>query len=165
MRRKHFDATLVLGDLVGYGAGAEPGRRRDPRARRAGLPKIRGNHDKVASGIEDGSNFNHAALAAARWTAEHLTAANLRFVRELERGPVVLPEGFTICHGSPLDEDQLRALDLRRVGDLLALQGDLVFFGHTHVPSLFVSQRRRDAGRAAARGRAARSSSSRASAT
>ena len=26
-------------------------------------------------------------------------------MRELPRGPLVLPEGFSICHGSPLDED------------------------------------------------------------
>jgi len=139
VRRKHFDATIVLGDLVGYGAA--PNQVVDAIREIAGpLWKIRGNHDKVASGIEDGANFNHAALAAARWTTEHLTAANLRYVRELEPGPIVLPEGFTICHGSPLDEDRyvLSIFDAWEIFSRFA--GDLVFFGHTHVPSLFVSR-------------------------
>jgi diadenosine tetraphosphatase ApaH/serine/threonine PP2A family protein phosphatase len=98
---------------------------------------VRGNHDKVVAGIEQGENFNHAALAAARWTAEHLTPGNLRFVRELPRGPVDLPEGLTICHGSPLDEDQY-LFSIFEAWDILgSYPADLVFFGHTHVPRVF----------------------------
>lgn len=139
VRRKRFDATLVLGDLVGYGAAPN----QVVQAIRD-LPgvvyRVRGNHDKVVSGIEDGSTFNHAALAAARWTAEHMTAANLRFVRELPQGPVTVPEGFTICHGSPLDEDQylLSIFDAWEV--FSRFSGELAFFGHTHVPSVFVAK-------------------------
>lgn len=139
VRRKRFDATLVLGDLVGYGAAPNqvveairdlPGQ----------VYRVRGNHDKVVAGIEDGSTFNHAALAAARWTAEHLNAANLRFVRDLPKGPTVLPEGFTICHGSPIDEDQylLSIFDAWEVFSNYA--AELTFFGHTHVPSVFVAR-------------------------
>jgi predicted phosphodiesterase len=139
VRRKRFDATLVLGDLVGYGAAPNqvveairdlPGQ----------VYRVRGNHDKVVAGIEDGSTFNHAALAAARWTAEHLNAANLRFVRELPKGPTVLPEGFTICHGSPIDEDQylLSIFDAWEV--FSNYPAELTFFGHTHVPSVFVAR-------------------------
>jgi predicted phosphodiesterase len=139
VRRKRFDATLVLGDLVGYGAAPNqvveairdlPGQ----------VYRVRGNHDKVVAGIEDGSTFNHAALAAARWTAEHLNAANLRFVRELPKGPTVLPEGFTICHGSPIDEDQylLSIFDAWEV--FSNYPAELSFFGHTHVPSVFVAR-------------------------
>lgn len=137
VRRKKFDVTLVLGDLVGYGAGPNqvveairdlPGT----------VIRIRGNHDKVVAGIEDGSNFNHAALTAARWTAEHLTGANLRFVRDLPQGPLTVPEGFTICHGSPLDED-MYVFSMYEAWEIFEqYPADLVFFGHTHVPSLFV---------------------------
>jgi predicted phosphodiesterase len=142
VRRKKFDACLVLGDLVGYGAGPNP----VVKAVREGLPGrvvlVRGNHDKVVAGIEQGENFNHAALAAARWTAEHLTPGNLRFVRELPRGPVDLPEGLTICHGSPLDEDQY-LFSIFEAWDILgSYPADLVFFGHTHVPSMFVTHGR-----------------------
>ena len=141
VRRKRFDGCIVLGDLVGYGAAPN----QVVETIRSGLPgkkfwRIRGNHDKVVAGIEDGSSFNHAALAAAQWTAQHLTAPNLQFVRELPQGPLVLSEGFTICHGSPLDEDQylLSIFDAWEV--FSHYEGDLIFFGHTHVPSVFVAR-------------------------
>ncbi|MBP1642270.1 MAG: putative phosphoesterase [Acidobacteria bacterium] len=141
VRRKRFDAYLVLGDLVGYGAGpnqvVEAVRNLDRPAH-----LVRGNHDKVVAGIERGENFNHAALAAARWTAEHLRPANLRFVRELPRGPVDLPEGLTICHGSPLDEDQY-VFSIFEAWDIFgSYPADVIFFGHTHVPSMFVMRGR-----------------------
>ena len=103
-RRKRFDAVLVLGDLVGYGGApnqvVEAVRELGPR-----LHTVRGNHDKVVTGIDSGSNFNQTALTAAQWTTTRLTPANLRYVRDLPRGPVRIEEGLAICHGSPLDED------------------------------------------------------------
>lgn len=139
VRRKRFDATLVLGDLVGYGAA--PNQVVQAIRELSGqVYRVRGNHDKVVAGLEDGASFNHAALAAARWTTEHLTPANLRFVKELPQGPIELPEGFSICHGSPLDEDQylLSIFDAWEV--FSHFPGELVFFGHTHVPSVFVAR-------------------------
>ena len=66
-----WDRVIVLGDLVGY--GAEPNaviervRALDP------LVVIRGNHDKAASGIDDGSSFNYVAKLSAQWTSEALS--------------------------------------------------------------------------------------------
>jgi predicted phosphodiesterase len=136
VRRKRFDATLVLGDLVGYGAG--PNQVVEAIRDLPGVVhRIRGNHDKVVAGLEDGANFNNAALAAARWTAEHLTPVNLRYVRELPAGPCEIDESFTICHGSPLDEDQY-VFSMFDAWEIFSrFPGDLVFFGHTHVPSMF----------------------------
>lgn len=137
LRRKRFDVVLVLGDLVGYGAGpnqvveavrALPGR----------VYGVRGNHDKVVAGLEDGANFNQAALVAARWTAARLTPANLRYVRELPRGPMLTEGGVVICHGSPLDEDAYVFSDYDAYEIFLSHDAELTFFGHTHVPSLFV---------------------------
>lgn len=136
VRRKRFDATLVLGDLVGYGAA--PNQVVEAIRELPGtVHRIRGNHDKVVAGLESGENFNHAALAAARWTAEHLTPANRRFVRELPSGPLRLEPGFTICHGSPLDEDQYVFSMFDAWEIFQHYPAELVFFGHTHVPSLF----------------------------
>ena len=137
VRRKRFDRILVLGDLVGYGAGPNqvveairdlPGEVRF----------VRGNHDKVVAGIEDGKNFNPAALKAARWTAERLTPENLRFVKELPRGPIEIEEDLVICHGSPLDEDAytFSDFDAHQIFSMHDVQ--VTFFGHTHIPSLFV---------------------------
>lgn len=138
VRRKRFDATLVLGDLVGYGAA--PNQVVQAVRELSGqVYRVRGNHDKVVCGIEDGSTFNHAALAAARWTAEHLTAANLSFIKDLPQGPITLPEGFVICHGSPLDEDQYLLSIFDAWEAFSHFSGELAFFGHTHVPSVFVA--------------------------
>jgi predicted phosphodiesterase len=135
-RRKRFDAVLVLGDLVGYGASpnqvVEAVRGMGPR-----LYTVRGNHDKVVTGIDNGANFNQTALVAAQWTATRLTPGNLRFVRELPQGPLQIEEGMAICHGSPLDEDTYVFSDVDAWEIFSAFPIPVTFFGHTHIPSLF----------------------------
>jgi len=141
-RRKRFDAVLVLGDLVGYGAApnqvVEAVRDLAPR-----LYTVRGNHDKVASGIDDGQNFNQTALAAARWTTERMTPANLRYIRRLPQGPLLIEEDLAICHGSPLDEDNYVFSDIDAFQIFAAFSVPVTFFGHTHIPSLFSLEGRR----------------------
>lgn len=135
-RRKRFDAVLVLGDLVGYGAApnqvVEAVRRLGPR-----LYTVRGNHDKVVAGIDSGSNFNHTALAAARWTTQRLTPGNLRYVRDLPQGPVQIERDLAICHGSPLNEDTYVFSDVDAWEIFSSFPSPVTFFGHTHIPSLF----------------------------
>ena len=139
VRRKRFDAILVLGDLVGYGAG--PNQVVEAVRNLEGVVHVvRGNHDKVVCEMEDGSNFNQPALAAARWTTERLTPANMRFVKEMPLGPSEIEEGLHICHGSPLDEDTY-VFSIYDAYEIFSnYTADVVFFGHTHIPSLFVQQ-------------------------
>ena len=135
-RRKRFDAVLVLGDLVGYGAApnqvVEAVRKLGPR-----LFTVRGNHDKVVSGIDTGANFNQTALTAAQWTSTRLTPANLRYVRDLPQGPMQIEPGVAICHGSPLDEDTYVFSDVDAWEIFSNFPMPVTFFGHTHIPSLF----------------------------
>lgn len=135
-RRKRFDSRLVLGDLVGYGAApnqvVEAVRNLGP-----GLHTVRGNHDKVVAEVDSGEYFNQAALAAARWTRDRLTAPNRRFVKELPQGPIQVSEGIAICHGSPLDEDAYVFSDFDAYTIFTTTDSPVTFFGHTHVPSLF----------------------------
>jgi len=135
-RRKRFDAVLVLGDLVGYGAAPN----QVVEAVRAFAPRlytVRGNHDKVVAGIDGGGNFNQTALLAAQWTAQRLTATNLRYVRNLPRGPIDVAPGLAICHGSPLDEDTYVFSDVDAFEIFSSFSVPVTFFGHTHIPSLF----------------------------
>src|SRR6185295_10991700 len=81
-----WDKVLVLGDLVGY--GAEPNAVVDRIKQLAPEAVIRGNHDKAACGIDDGSQFNHVARTAAVWTGEQLTPDNMEYLRALPMGPV-----------------------------------------------------------------------------
>ena len=103
-RRRGFDRVVILGDFVGY--GAEPNAVLD-RLRRVRKEKIviRGNHDKVVCGLDDGELFNPVALQAARWTEKALTPRNREFLEELPLGPRAVDGAFAICHGSPRDED------------------------------------------------------------
>ena len=62
VKRKHWDKAVVLGDVVGY--GANPNQAVEMVRELKPLVAIRGNHDKVCSGVEDGEMFNRVALQA-----------------------------------------------------------------------------------------------------
>jgi diadenosine tetraphosphatase ApaH/serine/threonine PP2A family protein phosphatase len=134
-RARGFDRTLVLGDLVGYGP--------DPNVtieRISGLDPlaiVRGNHDKVACGIDHAEGFNSVARMAARWTLETLTPANRDWLAALPAGPVLVDELVEICHGSPFDEDAYIFDELDAVRALKIAQRPLCLFGHTHYPVTF----------------------------
>jgi predicted phosphodiesterase len=135
VRRKRWDKAVVLGDLVGY--GANPNQVVDATRRLKPLVAIRGNHDKVCTGIENGELFNRVALEAAMWTRRKLTPSNLRWLRDLPQGPVVVDGAFAIAHGTPIDEDayifgEIEALNIFRQTDF-----PLCFFGHSHFPVIF----------------------------
>jgi len=131
-----FDEVLILGDLVGYGASPN-----EIVEEIRGLDRpfhvIRGNHDKVVAGIDIGLNFNPTALQAARWTTEQLTEENLEFVGAMAKGPVQIVDGLTICHGSYLDEDEYLLSGVDALESLQSVEGQITFFGHTHIPSMF----------------------------
>lgn len=138
VKHERFDATLVLGDLVGYGAGPNQIVEAIKNDLSGEVTVIRGNHDKVVAELEDGENFNQPALAAARWTTSRLLPANLRYVRDLPEGPLQVTEDVYICHGSPLDED-VYVFSIYDAYEIFTnFEAPVVFFGHTHIPSLFV---------------------------
>jgi diadenosine tetraphosphatase ApaH/serine/threonine PP2A family protein phosphatase len=97
---------------------------------------IRGNHDRVASGVDDGEGFNHAAKYAALWTRDHLSAPNRKFLFNLIHGPL-LKEGVMLCHGSPHDEDEyvFNEHHARTVFEMH--DAPLILYGHTHLPVIF----------------------------
>jgi diadenosine tetraphosphatase ApaH/serine/threonine PP2A family protein phosphatase len=130
-----YDRTVVLGDLVGY--GPDPN---DTIARVQSLnpvSMIRGNHDKVACGLEPPEGFNAVAKGAALWTFETLTQANRLWLAALAQGPLAADERVEICHGSPFDEDAYTFDELDAVRGLKASRRPLCLFGHTHCPVVF----------------------------
>jgi diadenosine tetraphosphatase ApaH/serine/threonine PP2A family protein phosphatase len=130
-----WDRALVLGDLVGY--GAEPNAVVDRIQEMGPDVVIRGNHDKAACGIDDGSQFNHVARTAALWTGAQLTPGNTEYLRALPMGPVEIDSVTEICHGAPFDEDHyiFDGNDARMAFD--AAEHPLCLFGHTHLPAIF----------------------------
>jgi diadenosine tetraphosphatase ApaH/serine/threonine PP2A family protein phosphatase len=130
-----WDRALVLGDLVGY--GAEPNATVDRVRSLAPEAVIRGNHDKAACGIDDGSQFNYVARLAAIWTGTQLTPENLEYIRTLPMGPLQVDALTEICHGTPFDEDHY-TFDGHDAGFALqSAQRPLCLYGHTHLPALF----------------------------
>ena len=130
-----FDKYIVLGDLVGYGASPNEVvnlvREMDP------LVVIRGNHDRVACGLADGSDFNHAARDAALWTYEELVPENRDYVSLLPHGPVEVDGLFDIVHGAPWHEDYYIFQWREAYAALQRSDKALIFFGHTHIPIIW----------------------------
>ncbi len=124
-----YDASLCLGDVVGYGA--------NPNQTTAWVREhtpvvIRGNHDRACASLDGIQWFNPAAAAAARWTHAQLEPANLAWLQALPAGP--LPwENHCLVHGSPLDEDEYLMEAVQAAGAFAATPARCIWFGHTHV--------------------------------
>ena len=135
VRRKKFDSVICLGDFVGY--CAEPNQVLDMmRTVKATKLYIRGNHDRVAAGLEEGNGFHQAAKIAAEWTRKHLSAPNRRFLEKLPLGPLKRDD-FLLCHGSPENEDEyvFNEVHASRIFD--STDAPIVLYGHTHLPVIF----------------------------
>jgi diadenosine tetraphosphatase ApaH/serine/threonine PP2A family protein phosphatase len=125
------EQVLVLGDLVGYGADpnaiCERIRKLQPHA------LIRGNHDKVGSGVESPEGFNAVARSAIRWTYDRLSEENRDWLAGLPAGPMVVDDLIEICHGTPFDEDAYVFDDLDALRAMHSARRPVCLFGHTHV--------------------------------
>ena len=135
VRRKPWDKVVFLGDLVGY--GANPNQTVDTLRALKPFVGIRGNHDKVCSGIEQGELFNRIALEAAMWTRRKLTRTNLAFLKSLPEGPLVVDESFAISHGTPIDEDAYIFGEIEALNVFRQTSFPVCFFGHSHFPVIF----------------------------
>ncbi len=128
--RGGFDRIWCLGDMVGYGP--------DPsaclgRLREFDLTAVAGNHDYAAAGVIDPADFNGAAHAAIRWTADQLSADEIEFLAELPT--VRLQPPFTLVHGSlrdPIVEYLMHPSQALVTFNLLAT--DYCLVGHSHHP-------------------------------
>jgi diadenosine tetraphosphatase ApaH/serine/threonine PP2A family protein phosphatase len=143
-RRVGFDATLVLGDLVGY--GADPQAVIDTTLALNPAAVVRGNHDRVAAGLTSAVDFHDQARVAIEWTRRTLSSSALQSLVDLPEGPVDVLPGLMICHGAPFDEDHyiFEARDAWRALAFDVRDGEpptLCLFGHTHVPAAFASTR------------------------
>ncbi|MBV9182403.1 MAG: metallophosphoesterase family protein [Acidobacteria bacterium] len=130
------DAIVHLGDIVGYGASPNEV---SSRVRELGGTYVRGNHDKVVSGLEAIETFNPVAGLAALWNREHLAPDLLSWLRELPQGPVTVPalEDAWFVHGAPDDEDRYVISIEDSLPTLMNSARRVTFFGHTHIQGLF----------------------------
>ncbi len=131
-----YDSVLCCGDLVGYGPNPVEAidRIRDLKA-----VTIRGNHDRVASGIDEGTQFNLHARRAVYWTRSVLPESYREYLAKLPVGPLTITEEAQLVHGAVTDEDDyiFTEADADENGHLT--QKHITFFGHSHFPVVFSS--------------------------
>jgi diadenosine tetraphosphatase ApaH/serine/threonine PP2A family protein phosphatase len=132
-----FDQLWNLGDIVGY--GARPNEVIDVLRPLATI-NVRGNHDRVCSGLSSSQGFNPIAAEAAAWTRLHLRPDNREWLRAIPMGPIRASARAMCAHGSPLHEDQYIASMRDAWTPLQRMETEITFFGHTHVQGGF-SQR------------------------
>ena len=127
-----WDVIWFLGDLVGYGADPGPC---IARLRSHPHLAVAGNHDHAVTGQLNPDLFNHAASAAALWTAARLATDELRWLAGL---PEIAPAGegdFTLVHGSlrdPIMEYLISAPAARAT--FARQQTPFCLVGHSHYP-------------------------------
>jgi predicted phosphodiesterase len=130
---------VCIGDVVGYGA--------NPReclkiVRELSCPVIRGNHDEEAAeeGDRNLKDFNPVAAAAMVWTRAQLDPEERQYLGELRYTRQV--HDFTIVHAS-LDSPESWGYVFNKLdaGSSFTYQtNQICFFGHTHVPHLYIKE-------------------------
>jgi diadenosine tetraphosphatase ApaH/serine/threonine PP2A family protein phosphatase len=131
----HFEKTICLGDVVGYGPDPEECVRL-----LIGLPNlvcIMGNHDAAVLNVISTGHFNPEARKALHQQKNLMTNEALEFLASL---PEKLTFGdLTLAHGSPRDPIW-EYVDKGRIAwevfEYFETQGTLV--GHTHTPCIFI---------------------------
>ena len=128
----HF---VCLGDVVGY--NANPHECVD-RIRKLDCPIVKGNHDEQASLPESLSDFNELAERAIKWTRDNLTEEDKQWLRELPLQRQV--RDFTIVHATLDTPAQWGYVfnNLDAAASLTYQHTTVCFFGHTHVPMVFI---------------------------
>ncbi len=132
------DLIVNLGDVVGYNASPNEV---CARVRAMGGTIVRGNHDRVCSGLTDMAEFNLVAAMSAKWTQNTLLPEHQEWLRELPKGPMKhdhLPD-VEFVHGSPRDEDEYVLNAATATADFrVPGHAQTVFFGHTHIQGGYV---------------------------
>lgn len=149
--RRGVDATYHLGDLVGYAPWPNE---TVALLRERGIPGVAGNYDSTV-----GSDYKHCGCRyedphqeelshiSYSWTREHVSADTKGFLAGLPFRIDLLPNGghlagprVVLVHGTPTlntlywTEDRPDDFCLKMAGHAGARSGDVIAFGHTHIP-------------------------------
>jgi len=137
--QKHkIDHYLFLGDLVGY--GASPNEIIQKIRVLKPISTIRGNHDKAVCEIDTVQTFNPIAASAIHWTRQNILKKNLTYLDRLKKGPLIINDEISICHGAPFDEDHYIFGEFDAAEAFLHVKTPICFFGHTHFPFVYTEK-------------------------
>jgi predicted phosphodiesterase len=126
-----------LGDVVGYGASP---RECVALIRAHGVECMRGNHDELASLDCPPIGFNSTAAQSIIWTRSQLSKEDLQWLGQRPYYKVLPELGITICHANITAPAEWQYVDNANDAQamLRAQRTTLCFFGHTHIPAIFV---------------------------
>ena len=133
----NIEKIVCLGDLVGYNPWpnecVELVRKND-------IPAIMGNHDRVASGIEEPDHFNIAARRAILWTRNSLSGDNRDWLSRLPE-KLLVNDRIILVHGSPSNPNEYiftidsAAYNIKYMAEQFGVS--ICFFGHTHAVAVY----------------------------
>lgn len=129
------DGTLVLGDLVGYGAYPNDCVR---TVADLGATTVAGNHDLIALGRLSEDRCIRVARTTLRWTRSVMTDETRVWLAALP-GVAAVAGGVVCAHGT-IDDPQEYLTTPEQAGDNLGRLGqahpgsDILLVGHTHRP-------------------------------
>jgi predicted phosphodiesterase len=131
-RCTHF---VCLGDVVGYNANP---RECIERVRELDCPVVKGNHDEEATLSASSERFNELAERAIQWTRNNLADQDKEWLRSLPLEKQV--RDFTIVHATLDTPGQWSYVfnTLDAVASFTYQRTAVCFFGHTHVPMVFI---------------------------
>ena len=125
----------ILGDIVGYNANPV-----ECLEKVSSLPSvlILGNHDAAAAGEGGLESFGSLARIALEWTRSQLSVEHKEWLQSLRSVRQI--RGTTLVHAtldSPTSWAYIRTPEAAELS-LACQRTPVCFFGHTHVPGMFV---------------------------
>ena len=132
---KPIDATICLGDFVGY--GANPNECVEMIKQQPNTTAVLGNHDAALLDPREREFFNPVARAGIAHSEKEIQGDSRAYLQGL---PLVLEPGeaFMAVHASPFKPDAwVYVLDPIEAADAFhALDHPVAFIGHTHFPAV-----------------------------
>src|SRR5262249_10533023 len=110
---------------------------------------IRGNHDRVASGLDEAIQFNPHARKAAYWTRAALPQSYRDYLANLPVGPLAVNADAQLVHGAVSHEDDYIFTEADALENFMLTDKPLTFFGHSHFSGLFSTDASRSSVQAA----------------
>lgn len=141
IKKANVAQVICLGDVVGYGANPSECLR---MVREAATEIVMGNHDQAIEDMVLRDRLNPWAREAVEWTASVLNGEEKKVIRDFPRLIVDRKAKITWTHGSVHEPGEYHylfsAADAQPT--FRALETNVCFFGHTHIPSLFAERSR-----------------------
>jgi predicted phosphodiesterase len=132
-----YDSVLCCGDIVGY--GPNPVEAIDG-IRELNAATIRGNHDRVAAGLDEPTQFNPHARRAVYWTRSALPEPYVQYLTKLPVGPLDITPEAQLVHGALTHEDDYIFTEADADENFQLTDKPITFFGHSHFPVVFCSE-------------------------